>query len=207
MVITSIRAQRGRVIVLLDDDRRLRLSEETALAEGLRKGSEVTESDLARWEERDTAVSAREAALRLLAVRPRTRRELRRRLRMKEFPEAVVEACVNRFVETGLIDDADFAESLVRDRMRLRPRGRRELRAELQRKGVEPATADEVIDRILTDAGVSDLDLARAAIRRWRPRGDDRQKDRQRLYGYLARRGFGGETAARVMEEILPQEE
>ncbi len=206
MIITSLRARRGRVILILDDERRLRLSEETVLSEGLRMGAEVTERDVSRWEERDTAVSAREAALRLLAVRPRTRQELKRRLRGKDFPEGVVDACVERLAGAGLVDDADFAEAFVRDRIRLRPRGRRELRAELQRKGVDRGTANTVVDRVLDEAGVSELELARAALRRWRPRGDDRQKDRQRLYGYLVRRGFGGETISRVMEEALPSE-
>ena len=206
MIVTSLRARRGRVIVSLDDERQLRLSEETVLSEGLRKGAEVTERDVSRWEERDTAVSAREAALRLLAVRPRTRYELKQRLEGKEFPEDVADACVERLAGSGLVDDADFAEAFVRARVRLRPRGRRELRAELQRKGVDRVTADTVIDRVLDEVGVSDLELARAALRKWRPRGDDRGKDRQRLYGYLVRRGFGGETVSRVMEEALPPE-
>ena len=51
---------------------------------------------------------------------------------------------------------------------------------------------------------VSELDLAREAVAKWSPRsGEDPQRARRRLYGFLARRGFGGDTVRQVIDEVL----
>ena len=56
---------------------------------------------------------------------------------------------------------------------------------------------------MLSSEDVSELELARAAVAKWARRsGEDREKARRRLYGFLSRRGFGGDTVRQVMEEI-----
>ena len=56
------------------------LAAETALRAGLRVGDELQPADLARLDREDTAYRCKESALRLLAYRPRSERELRQRL-------------------------------------------------------------------------------------------------------------------------------
>jgi SOS response regulatory protein OraA/RecX len=50
----------------------------------------------------------------------------------------------------------------------------------------------------------TELDLARAAAARWRPRaGEDPARARARLHAFLARRGFGGEAIRAAAAEII----
>ena len=193
-----------RVDVHVDGERRTSLAAELVLSERLRTGDEVDEARLAELEGRDQRWRARDAALTLLSYRPRSAAELRRRLARKGFEAEVVEACVDGLGDLGVVDDAAFAEGFVRDRVRLRPHGRRRLRQELRAKGVDDETASAAIDEVMEGEDASDLDLARAAAARWRPRaGEEPGRARRRLFAFLARRGFGGDAIRAVLEEKL----
>lgn len=206
MKITAIEPQRShaeRVNVHVDGEFRLALAQEIVLRASLRVGDPVTESRLGELEREDLRWKARESALTLLSFRARTAVELRRRLARKDLPEEVVEECVAELVQKGLVDDSAFAELFARDRVRLRPRGRRRIVQELRAKGVEAETAEAAVGEVMEREEVTELELAREAAARWSPRaGEDPLRARRRLHGFLARRGFGGETVRQLMEEM-----
>jgi regulatory protein len=192
-----------RVNVYVDGAFRIAAAQEVLLRAGLYVGDEVTESRLEELAAEDLFWKARDSSLNLLSFRARTATELRRRLREKGFPEEVVERCVAELVERGLVDDSAFAETFVRDRVRLRPSGARRLAQELRRKGVDADTAGEAIEEVLRSEDVSELELARVAVSKWARRsGEEPERARRRLYGFLARRGFGGDTVRQIMEEV-----
>ena len=220
MRITALKPQEHhpeRVNVFVDGEFRCGLAVEIAYGAGLRVGETVSEEMLETLERKDLLWKAREAAFNLLSYRARTESELRQRLRRKDYPEDVVEECVAELVEKGFVDDEAFAASFVRHRVRAKPRGVRRLVQELRAKGVESETAAAVVDRTLDDENVSELDLAREAAEGWARRAlgagvragasgrdaPDPWEARRRLYGYLARRGFGGEVIRTVMDEVL----
>jgi regulatory protein len=208
MKITAVQALGGRgdqVEVRLEDGRELRLSSEVALRAGLRRGMEADEARLATLQEEDLRWRAREAALHLLSFRARSRAELASRLRRREFPPEVVESCVADLAAAGLLDDSAFAEAFVRDGIRGKPRGPRRLASELRAKGVAPEEVSAAIREVLGAEDVSEVELARQAAARWRPRpGEDPVRARRRLHGYLARRGFGHEAIHEVLAELDP---
>ncbi|HEX6941164.1 MAG TPA: regulatory protein RecX [Longimicrobiales bacterium] len=220
MRITALKPQEhhpDRVNVYVDGEFRCGLALEIAYGGGLHVGDDVTEERLAALEREDLRWKVREAALNLLSYRARSEAELRRRLLRKDYPAEVVEACIAELAGNGLLDDAAFAASFVRDRVRGRPRGARRLAQELRAKGVDPATAAAAIDGTFAAEDVTELDLARQAASGWarRARGpkpadrggatpEDRWTARRRLYGYLARRGFAGDVIRIVLDEVLP---
>ncbi len=108
------------------------------------------------------AAQARAAALKLLEVQLRPRRELGRRLAARGFPAPVVETVLDRLAAIGLVDDRVYAEGFVRRRLRLRPCGERRLAAELRARGIpEPIAAAAI--REATGPG-DELERARAAL-------------------------------------------
>jgi regulatory protein len=206
--ITRIESQKrspDRLNLHVDGEFRLSLAAELVFAAGLRVGDPLTEATRNALERGDHAWKAKEAALRLLAIRPRSAAELTRRLREKQYPEAVVHDCVDRLLEAGLVQDAEFAGMFVRDRVRLRPQGRRRLVQELRNRGIDEETARAAIDDGFESEQVSELELARQAARKWRPRaGEAAARGRQRLYGLLARRGFAMDVIREVVDEFAP---
>lgn len=167
--------------------------------------------------EPDDVRRGRDAALDLLAVRLRTVDEMRRRLRRKEFGREVVERVVDGLLERGLLDDAEFCRTFLRERLEGRPRGRFALVQELRKRGVARELAEEMVERVMREEGVAEDDGAHRAAEAWLAKqpadavdriagGHDRktrERLKRRLYGYLERRGFPRGLARRVMEETL----
>lgn len=165
------------------------------LASRLRVGQTLTLSELEALGAEDEVEMAHDRALRLLARRPRSERELRDDMRRRRVPEPMQAAVLRRLAEAGLIDDAAFAAAWVENRRAFRPRSAVGLRTELRRKGI----GRETIEAALGDhdeAGAAQAALERAA-RRWPNEPWD--GFRRRATDYLARRGFDYEIVTRVV--------
>lgn len=134
----------------------------------------------------DRQETAYRQAHRLLAVRPRSERELRIRFDRQGVDQPDQEAVLNRLKIEGLLDDAAFARAWIDNRMEFRPRGAWALRSELRGKGV----ANEVIDQTLEDFNEEEAArrAARAGTRRYKHLSPELFS--QRLSAYLSRRGF-----------------
>lgn len=144
----------------------------------------------------------REIALRLLQGRLRSRAELENRLSRRGVPRVISMGIVADLTREGWIDDARFASAWVRDRLRLRPSGRRRLLAELATRGVPPATAQEAVASMLAPEQEENLALTQARARFRRMQGLPPDIARRRLVGWLQRRGFGQAAIARAMRTI-----
>jgi regulatory protein len=151
----------------------------------------------------DDPVLVMAAALRVLESRARSASEVRGRLVRHGYRPDLVEGCIARLTELGMLDDAAFAQAWVESRDRARPRGERALRTELRLKGIDRAVVDDVIrdraDRAADDDLVADEEAARRLLER-NARALDRIPDprakRQRAYALLARNGFDPDVAA-----------
>jgi len=208
------RRERARIHVDGEDRPRFELALDLLLRSGLGTGDTLEPERLAALEREDAPYRAREAALRLLAHRPRSGSELRQRLARRGVEAPVIESTMSWLSERGYMDDRAFAESFVRDRIRLRPRGRHGLVSELRRRGVDEAVAAAATDSVLAAEGVDEGVLAATAARSWARRNgpllrkaatgpEDRQRARRRLYGHLARRGFDGVSVRDAIAAVL----
>ena len=147
---------------------------------------------------------ARAILLRRLTMAPRTLAELRSDLRDRGVPEPVAERVLARFVEVGLINDAEYARMWVSSRHRSKGEARSVMRQQLRRKGV----ADHLVDEAL--AAVSDDDewaRARALVEtKLASIGRlDHQARMRRLVGMLQRRGYSAGVAYAVVSERLAE--
>jgi regulatory protein len=143
-----------------------------------------------------------ERALRLLAVRPRARRELEIRLLRAGFERDEVEGELARLEAVGLIDDEDFARQAAEHELTVRRSGRRAVTSRLAARGVRR----ETIERTLTELDADDeedraLELARARITRLGAL--DGQAAYRKLVPFLQRRGYAAGDAHRAASRAL----
>ncbi|HLF08420.1 MAG TPA: regulatory protein RecX [Dehalococcoidia bacterium] len=140
-----------------------------------------------------------DAALRLLALRPRTEAELRRRLGRRGFGAEAIEAAMARLGELGLVDDDAFAHFWVEQRAAFRPSGRRRLFAELRAKGVARETVDAALQGQDDAASIEALARRRADVL-----GDlDAATLSRRLEAFLVRRGYQPSLARLTVRRVL----
>jgi regulatory protein len=145
--------------------------------------------------------SCHERALGLLAVRPRSRRELERRLLQARFePEEVADVLV-RLERVGLIDDEAFARQYAEHRFGSRREGSRAVANGLRAAGISPALAAATVEA----APDQEEDRAEALARSRAARlvGVEPHKAFSRLSSLLMRRGYGPEVARRAARRAL----
>ena len=200
MQITAIEKQRRRrrANVYLDGRFTFSLSLGLLTEAGLHEGDALTPQQVDSLRQADVRHQAHEAALRLLAYRPRSEAEIRQRLARRGLPPQVVQETIARLRDQGLLSDAAFARFWVETRDQSSPRGRRLLWQELAAKGIERETIRQAI------APVAEEDAAlRAAQKKARHlQGQDYPVFRRRLGDFLLRRGFPYPTVRTIVERL-----
>ncbi len=190
-----------RVNLFIDGTFAIGVSLNLLAREGLAVGQVIDEPIWTRLEQAAASEHAFQAALRLLATRPRATAELRERLRRKQHPPEALEAALSRLSELGLLDDAAFSRAWIENRQRLSPRGRQALRAELRQKGVDRTTIDAALAAVEADPEGEQAraeELARGVLHRYRS-SPDRATFQRRLGGMLMRRGFSLEVIRPIL--------
>lgn len=156
-------------------------------------------------EEPDPESVARAIALRKLNAAPQTRAQLAEAMARKNVPEQVAAKVLDRFEDVNLIDDAAYAQMLVRSKHRERGLARRGLAEELRRKGIDRETADEALEAVTPE---DESQRALELVRRKMPStaGVERQKRRRRLMSMLGRKGYGPSVAMQALETAMAEE-
>ncbi len=195
-------ARPGKLRIYIDEKYAFELSRKSVLALKVVEGEELTAERHRLLE----CAAAREAAIGLLARRERSRSELRTALKRKSFEHGIVENVLDGIEKEGLQSDARFASAWVGTRRKLSPRGKAALAFELKRKGInDEGTAQALSGYKPNDERTALHDLIESRLARWSGSKDDKAKLKQRLLGFLSRRGFAYEDIRAVLARDFPQ--
>lgn len=93
-------------------------------------------------------MDAYERAIRLLAVREHTEKEIRQKLSAKGYSAEEIDCAVSKLAAEKSLSEERFADSYIRSRLRKSPEGKSILRMRLKEKG----TPSDVADSALSDA-------------------------------------------------------
>jgi regulatory protein len=133
---------------------------------------------------------AKQRAFRLLAMRARSEKELRTKLREKGFAESVVEEVSARLRELNYLDDESFARQWARNLAVNKLLGNRRIEASLVEKGIPQPLIRQVLTEVreeLTEQKAVTL-LIRKKLDSGARKIDDREK--RRLAQNLMGKGF-----------------
>lgn len=140
---------------------------------------------------------AHEIALRFLTHRSRSAAEMRARLERSEIPEEVIDQEMDRLLDSGLLDDADFARQKAAALVRrgLGPKG---MIARLASAGVEQGAAETAVEAAVREAGGEKAIAEEAMSRRHGDLSTADRKTRAKAARYLVRKGFSTHIAGSV---------
>jgi len=134
---------------------------------------------------------ARERALRLLALRGRSRAELRKKLAERDFSKSVIDRVLENLGALGYLDDGAFAVNRARHLAVNRLYGNRKIEEQLREKGISREAAKEAVREVREEFPERE-GIARYAARKLRgrsPRSLDK-KDRLALARALQGKGY-----------------
>ncbi|HXV43842.1 MAG TPA: RecX family transcriptional regulator [Anaerolineae bacterium] len=193
--ITALNIQKKnkeRVNVFIDDQFALAVTALVAVT--LRKGQYLSDADIERLKDGDELDKAYNDAIRFLGYRPRSQSEIERYLHDKAYAAEVINHIVERLRNDQYLDDEAFARFWLENRERFRPRGRQALRFELKQKGLD----HEVIETALADLDEDESAWLAVENKLYRWKNLEEQPFKQKVMGFLSRRGFSYETASSI---------
>ena len=157
-------------------------------------------------EEADPYTRAKTIVYNQLAYSAKTRGQLRKKLQSEGFEAELIEPLLDKFEAAKLIDDAEYAETFVRQKSRTKKLSRAALRRELAERGVRGEEAENALAQRTDEQEREDAaELVRKKLRPGMDLSDRAEKDRvtRRLLGILARRGYSSSVSMSVIREEL----
>ena len=196
MKITEIRPRRkGLSALFIDGEFAMALDTQTLLEQRIDVGRELDDEELHELIILSNERRAKEKALWLISYRSHSKKELRDKIRRTCDAEAADKA-VERMEELGLVNDEDFARRYAEQLLYGKRLSKRAAFYELRRKGIDQATAEEVLAELDVDVH----EQIRALIeKKYRQINDE--KIRHRAVAALQRLGYGWEDIKAVLEE------
>lgn len=156
----------------------------------------------------EDVAKATSLAVRALAASPKTRAQLQRKLVDRDFSSDVVARSLQSLEDSGLIDDAEYAEWWIRAKATKKVLAAAGIRRELSQAGV----SNRIIDAALSEIDDDDQrargqELVRSKLNRMRelPSRDSAAWDAllRRLAGMLARKGYPPAEALALVIHVL----
>ncbi len=134
-------------------------------------------------------IQARKYALNLIKFRVRAEKEVRDKLKKKEYPPEIIEQTIESLKKQKFLDDRLFAKLWVESRIK-RSLGLARLRFELKNKGVSKDLIEEALDRVRES--YDEKEAVKTVIRQKleKMKHLSLEKTRSRLFSFLVRRGY-----------------
>jgi regulatory protein len=201
--ITDIQLQqkrKERFSIFLDGEFAFGLHQDVLIKAGIAKGDQLSEKQIENILELEERRAAKEKAYRLLAVRPRSKRELTDRLERAGFAESEIEHVLNDLIRLKLVNDREFAMMFARNRMITKPCGEFLLTQELRQKGIGDADIALAVREAYKDQSEYDFAWQVAAKSKKKQIRLNEEKAQKRVADFLMRRGFHWDIVKDVME-------
>ena len=152
------------------------------------------------YEELVNRVLKKRATLRAMHILERTDKteaQLRRKLEESEYPKEAVESAIAYVTSYGYLDDRRYAEHYIE--WKKQGKGKARLKMELVQKGISREIIEEGLES--TDFGETREMIRQIILKKRKTDIPMNEKEKQRIYGFLMRKGFSSSDILAVMRE------
>ncbi|MCC5941603.1 MAG: regulatory protein RecX [Balneolaceae bacterium] len=204
LTITEISVQkknRERFSLYHNSEFLIGVSTKTLTDLSIKKGVELTPFLYDEIRSSENLNSVKESALRYLARRDHSSGELKVKLGKKGIDDSAIAFILEEFSNRGYIDDESFAKSFAKEKAEMNRWGPNKITAALYKKRVPKKIIDKAIKNVTENLQQEQIcvDLALKKKQRFL-REEDLIKRKQKIYNYLAGRGFSNS----IIKKSLP---
>ena len=201
MIILSVMQSKKHLVSVKTDEDEYLIDLNTVYDYGLRKGLEVSREKMDEIRHKSDVERAKSRGVWLLSMRAYSAAMLAKKLYADCEKEAVDEA-ICELTEQGFIDDTAYAKALALELCEYRHMSRRNVRMELQKRGVDRDIIDEAVEELPEDEVPAILEVIR---QKYACCFDD-EKGRRRMFAGLARKGYGYDDIKQAIEQYNDNE-
>ena len=168
----------------------------------IREGEEISEETLKTIRQEVLPKRAKLRAMNLLKSREYTTKQLHDKLKQGGYPEDIITLALDYVASYHYTDDLRYAVSYMQSHET--DKSRRRIEQDLMRKGIGKETLEKAWQTWEARGGEQDEQQMISELlekRGYCPREAD-LREKQRLYGFLMRRGFSGEQVGKALGDI-----
>lgn len=208
MKITAVEKQKHnpkRYSVFLDGEFAFGIDEIDLLYYKILKKDELTDEEYNIITENCVYSKAKERALKYIAYKARTEKEVYRKLIELEYSSEIIERVLEFLCYYNYVDDEKYAESYFREKFNLNGYGKERIIFELMRKGVSA----EIIEKVSAETEFDEYDETEKAVllveKKYRTiieSGNLNINDKNKIIGFLKRRGYSFDIIQKVFSEF-----
>jgi len=202
--VTDIQVQekrKDRFSIFLDGEFAFGVDQDVLLQSGIAKGDVLTPAQVQAMIGLEERKKACDKALRLLAVRARSEKELTDRLRQAKYSVRIIEEVIAELKRLKLLNDSDFAVMFARNRVITKPTGEYMLKQELKAKGLSEEDIQHGLAAAFQEKPEQQQALELAIKLKARHRQEEENKARKKVNDHLLRRGFSWDIVNDIMDK------
>lgn len=203
--VTDIKPQKNkkRVNIYLDNKFGFGIDLETFVTKKIKVGLELTDKVIEQIVNESEFQKSYDKILRFGTLRPRSEKEFKNWLTKYKVHESLHSELFNRLKRLELLDDKKFAAWWIEQRKQFKSKSKRELTQELRMKGIN----SEIINQLITDYVSQQEQVASAKKliekRAYKWKMLEGYQKRQKIYSYLASKGFDSDVIREIVGEFL----
>ena len=204
MIIESVKPikdKKDSFAVHFDDGTELKASAAQIADFGIHSGRHLTGEEYEELRESVSLSSSKSRAMRMLGSRRLSAREIEKRLVAKGEPRELAHRTVEWLEEIGMVDDAEYAASIV-SHYSGKAYGKARIRDELFKRGIDRELWEEAMSGIF-NASIFDAGGAEHEFLLKKLKGSRDKDDLRRAANALCRRGFSYEEARSAVNRYL----
>lgn len=127
---------------------------------------------------------------------PKTSKQVRDKILKEGFDEAVADKLVDELVQKGYVDDEAYAERYIKRAVKSKPNSVLKITADLRGKGI----SGEIISKAFKNLAPDEDEMALRALEK--KLHQSRDKDYNKLCGFLLRKGFPAGAVRKALEHF-----
>ena len=157
----------------------------------------------------DEYQSAYVAALRLLGLCDRSKKELKDRLSRKGYSPEVVETVIGKLESYDYINDERYALKFATDAVKIKNSGPEAVRAGLYRKGIDRRIIEKAVIGVFKDYDEKEVAMRamKKKLKNINQKSEIRKDDVKRLSDHLRRKGFSYDIIRETLRETGKEDE
>lgn len=208
MIVASLVRKGNDVEIIFDDGSGLLLDYHVVVDNGIRKNDSLSDEQINYLKNRSELNKIKHQAFRFLSIRNHSSYELKLKLLKKKFLPHLIDEALESLKEKKYLDDQKFSHQLIEEKMKKGKSGSIKIKSELKKKGISRELADKLIDTLDQNQFYENAcDLASKKYDQLIKKESDFRKIKQKLFSYLAMKGFGSDIITSAINKIRMPEE
>ena len=200
--ITVQKKNRNRFSLFHDEHFLLGVSSKTLTDFSLQEGVELTPFLFNEIKRSEEVQAVRESCLRYLGRRDHASFELRKKVSKKGFDKKIINSVIDELQEKGFINDEQFAEAFALEKAEMNKWGPQKIKSALFKKGIDKRFIEKALKNVRENLQQDQICVDLVFKRKSHfLREKDTFKRKQKIFRYLAGRGF----TSSVIKQSMPQ--